>query len=256
MEKTLLYCFTGTGNSLQVAKDLKENMKECKIEAIRRDKVYSLQKYKRIGFIFPTYYFGLPLQVKKFLEDINIKENIDTDFFAISTCGSNTGNSFEMINNILKSKGTFLRYSNKINMPDNYIFLYETKEVNNNHKKYYEESMVEISKDILQGKKINLGRGNIFYKLIYKVGTSFFKNTDRNFKVTGCINCGVCEMVCPAKNIVLEDGSPKFNHRCEQCTACIQYCPAKAINYKEKTNKRKRYTNPNITVDERKVFYK
>jgi epoxyqueuosine reductase QueG len=43
-----------------------------------------------------------------------------------------------------------------------------------------------------------------------------------------------------------QDKKPYFMHHCEQCLACIQHCPAKAINYKDKTQNKKRYTHPDI----------
>jgi MinD superfamily P-loop ATPase len=56
--------------------------------------------------------------------------------------------------------------------------------------------------------------------------------------------------VCPIKNITIINKSPIFNHHCEQCVVCIQFCPQKAINYKNATQKRRRYTNPEISYKE------
>lgn len=141
-------------------------------------------------------------------------------------------------------------------MPDNYILLYELKGEGENHRKYYCETIQKITEDILTDKKGVIGKGNPIYNLLYNVGSRFFKNTDKKFRVSGCVNCKVCEDVCLVENIMLKDGMPTFSHNCEQCTACIQYCPAKAINYKNKTDKRRRYTNPNISLEERRNFYK
>jgi ferredoxin len=61
-----------------------------------------------------------------------------------------------------------------------------------------------------------------------------------------CIGCGICQKICPVKNIEIVNKRPIFNNKCEQCLACIQYCPQQAINYKDKTQERKRYKNPEI----------
>ena len=61
-----------------------------------------------------------------------------------------------------------------------------------------------------------------------------------------CISCGICRKVCPAGNITIEDGKPVFHHQCKSCMACIQHCPKRAINYQEKTQKRRRYTHPDV----------
>jgi uncharacterized Fe-S center protein len=71
---------------------------------------------------------------------------------------------------------------------------------------------------------------------------------DKYYSVSNdCNKCGICAKVCPVDNIGLDEvGRPYFRHHCEQCVACIQFCPKRAINYKDKTQSRKRYTNPAI----------
>jgi MinD superfamily P-loop ATPase len=61
-----------------------------------------------------------------------------------------------------------------------------------------------------------------------------------------CALCGKCVKVCPLGNIHIEDGKVKWGGACEQCMACIQWCPSEAINFADKTAKRKRYRHPNI----------
>jgi ferredoxin len=76
-------------------------------------------------------------------------------------------------------------------------------------------------------------------------------NMDKYFKVNdNCIACGICEKVCPVKNIEMADKKPHYKHHCEQCLACIQFCPQRAINYKDETQNRRRYTNPEINYKE------
>ena len=74
---------------------------------------------------------------------------------------------------------------------------------------------------------------------------------DKNYTVNNnCTGCTICEKVCPVKNIEMADNKPKYKHHCEQCVACIQYCPQKAINYKNVTQTRRRYTHPEISYKE------
>ncbi|MGA2143242.1 MAG: EFR1 family ferrodoxin, partial [Brevinematales bacterium] len=85
-------------------------------------------------------------------------------------------------------------------------------------------------------------------EIAYKVLIQLVPEMDKYYNVSNdCIKCGICEKVCPVGNIGLDDtGHPYFKHHCEQCVACIQFCPKKAINYKDKTKNRRRYTNPSI----------
>ena len=58
-----------------------------------------------------------------------------------------------------------------------------------------------------------------------------------------CINCGLCEIKCPAKSIRMEDGIPVwFQDKCYVCVSCINNCPAEAIQYDQKSQNAYRYS--------------
>ena len=76
-------------------------------------------------------------------------------------------------------------------------------------------------------------------------------NGDSCFNVNwNCISCEMCKAVCPVDNISLDNGKPAFHHRCKGCTACIQHYPKRKINYQNKTQNRRRYIHPNVTIQE------
>lgn len=254
MENNLLYCFTGTGNSLQISKEIQSSLENCKIEPIGKE-ASSPNKYNRIGFVFPIYYWGLPVQVEQFITNLNLSQNKDTYFFAIATCGEKVGNAFSTIQDLLSEKGVDLHYSEKIIMPDNYILLYETKNESAASKEQYETHIKSINENIINQNRTTVEKKKISSYLIHKFAIKRFSNTANKFNINGCIGCGICEKVCPAKNITMNEGKPKFSQQCEQCTACIQYCPKNAINYKKSTQSRKRYKNPYISLSERQKFY-
>ena len=67
--KTTIYYFSGTGNSLKIARDIAEKLEECELIPIakvwQQDQLASTSK--NVGFIFPLYYFGLPKIVYDFI---------------------------------------------------------------------------------------------------------------------------------------------------------------------------------------------
>jgi ferredoxin len=108
---------------------------------------------------------------------------------------------------------------------------------------------------------VNNGRDNLENSIFKKdVGRSekvneWFQaevnNLDKSFHVDdNCNSCGVCEKVCPVKNIVLTDGIPQWQHKCQHCLACINFCPEKSIQFEEKTLKTGRYHHPEIKLKE------
>jgi Fe-S-cluster-containing hydrogenase component 2 len=54
--------------------------------------------------------------------------------------------------------------------------------------------------------------------------------------------------VCPVNNIIIVDGKPHWQHRCQQCLACLHYCPEIAIQYGDKTLKKGRYHHPEVSA--------
>lgn len=57
--KTIIYCFTGTGNSLQVANELSENLGDCRVK-----RIYAHTRPQTdadaVGFVFPVHLWGMP----------------------------------------------------------------------------------------------------------------------------------------------------------------------------------------------------
>ena len=44
-----------------------------------------------------------------------------------------------------------------------------------------------------------------------------------------CTGCGLCATHCPAANISMQDGRPRFGWKCLCCLRCVYLCPVKAI---------------------------
>ena len=255
-KKTIFY-FSGTGNSLQVSKDIASQLLDIEllsISSIAKNSQIEVHS-ECIGIVFPVYMWGIPLIIEDFINKLSI--NKTTYVFAVATFGGFPGNALMQVDSLLKNKGAILNSGFAINMPGNYIVMYGERPKKSQAKAFTKEK-VEVQKivNIIKEKK-NHGykRGNILvekviapmiYKSIKKVNIM-----DKSFSVKeNCVGCGVCEKVCSVNNITIEDGKPSWNNNCQQCMACIQYCPNQAIEYGSNTASRKRYINPNITLNE------
>ncbi|SHO52458.1 EFR1 family ferrodoxin [Anaerocolumna xylanovorans] len=257
MERNIIFVFSGTGNSLWVAKEIAKELQNCEIVSMGCNSEYLLSgEYCRVGFVYPVYGGGLPLKVREFVSRLDFSKSKNLYTFAVSTCGklSRGGNSTRHLSRILKTKGTALNYGAKLDVFANYVVLYEmesaAKEIVYQSAKNL-QPIIKMIKDKID-KKANIAINPVQH--LSNIALShflpdFLPNMDKKFNVSDdCVKCGICMKVCPVNNIDFEEGGkPLFRHHCEQCVACIQNCPTKAINYKNKTQKRRRYVHPDIS---------
>lgn len=244
---------TATGNSLYVAKTIKDEFKDCELISI--SKALKENKFEvneeMIGFIYPIHYAGIPIVVNEFISKLRIKK--DTYIFAIGvTGGGGADTSFNQINNLLPDK---LKISNFCTIK--YISNY-TKASRNPTEKRAKDAIKEnesklinfiesLKKREIKEKDFKCGIGN----LEYRIWKDYYKNKDKKFNVNErCINCKMCEKVCPVDNIIIENNKPKWSGKCTDCMACINICPKEAINIGKSTIKKNRYLNPFIKREE------
>ena len=256
--KIPLYYFSGTGNSLEIAKDLADKLGECELVPIAKiwQKNHLASASEKVGIIFPLYYWGLPKIVYDFINKIELEKT--NYFFAVVTRGGDVdGAPLLQLDEILRNKSKALSAGFFITMPDNYVLLSDAiceeeqtemfekaknqidniSEIVKQNKQNFEIAINE--KERIKFEKMN----KKFHKTVNESDKSFF--ADEN-----CNSCGVCENVCPVNNIILVEGKPKWQHECQQCLACINFCPENSIQYGDKTQGRKRYHHPNITVND------
>jgi hypothetical protein len=257
---TILY-FSGTGNSLQVAKDLNSELGDFKlynIASIITEEKIKIEG-KVLGIVFPVIYARLPLILERILEKLEI--NKDIYVFAIATHGGAPAEVLMKLKKILINKGIVLNSGFLIKMPANNIFSYGASSIEKQNKIFEREKkkVKKIAHIIRERKnhKCELSKlvidtliDRVFINATDKIVENLHLR-DKDFWVNdSCNSCKLCERICPVNNIQINIDKPIWKHNCEQCAACIQYCPRQAIQWGEKTTKRKRYRNPNINVTE------
>jgi len=252
--KTAIFYFSATGNSLKVARDLANELGNTELISILTiNKKYDISA-DRFGIVFPVYAWGLPLIVVEFIK--NFKPIIKPKyFFAVATCGGSTGKTLVQLRDLLRKTGIHLNSGFKIQMPGNYVPLYDICSPQTQKKSFDNEKMMinhisAIIKDEKEFLEIGFPLTNwILSGIFYPLFASHVKLSDKKFWVTeNCNGCGICKKVCPASNIELKEKKPVWLHKCEQCMACLHWCPEKAIQFAKSTIKRNRYHHPDIKL--------
>lgn len=250
MVENIIYYFSGTGNSLDVARHIAEQLGDTVLISMRENAYELRQKSnKRVGFVYPVYYGGMPEMVEKFIQRIRMTDNIYV--FAVATCKGRPGNAIKQINHLFQSVEYHLSYGSWIKTVDNNIIELDDKQ---NIVKRLANSYVQLKYVIeaIQSYEVNHQTlMNPCTSVYHQMKLSIAIKRAQYFKITdACNHCGICSLVCPADNIELVDGKPLFRHQCEACMACIQYCPTLALNYKNRTKGKERYHHPNIKPED------
>lgn len=255
--KGAIYYFSGTGNTAFVACEFQDNYKKkgISVDLFQIEKIEAVTSQSKYDFLmigFPTYYFYPPQIVVDFVK--KLPEVKDKPVILFATAGSSAGASFNVLEKVLRKKKYQVISNFLYVMPSNDGFLFgkdaQKNEqidliINNNQEK------IKRDFDTIVSGKSKFVKCNFVLELISKLISPFSKTKDKNAKNRwfwqreACNYCGLCERVCPTRNITIkkEKGKVTFGNNCMFCTRCYNFCPQKAIHYKsiKKTKNFRRY---------------
>ncbi|MBN2279733.1 MAG: EFR1 family ferrodoxin [Candidatus Marinimicrobia bacterium] len=252
---THIFYYTGTGNSLWVAKKLAEKLGNCHLHSLSKIKDLAGLSLKKVGFVFPVYIWGVPVPVLDFIDSL---QNFGPDYcFAIAVNGGQVANTLVQLKKYLKTKGVRLNSGFSVKTPSNYI-PWGGPCPEEAQQKLFSQALVKldaVADILLNDKSRPLEKGplwqNILFSGFYLMSKNHVHEMDGKFWVNeNCNSCKICEQVCPAHNISMISGKPVWNHQCHQCFACLQWCPQEAIQYGKKTPGYQRYHHPEIKLSE------
>lgn len=270
MKRTVFY-FSGTGNSLCAARELagRLNAGLVPIAACREAETVETDA-ESIGLVFPVYYGDAPVIVREFIGKLPDMES--KTVFAVCTYGGAAGDALRTVRDLLQTRGGKLSLAFGLPMPQNSFY------------KWYESKRRRVAKLAKRcrriARKVEKSATGIRYhnpvlewlmipvtkrlikpacRLLFQEKSGLPEGTpeaqmmramDRNFTVSdACNGCGICAKVCPVGNIVIADGKPVWQRRCEHCLACYNWCPRQAIAGGI-TKKGYFYRHPGVTLQE------
>ena len=244
----ILY-FSGTGNSLYVARSLAQALDEnlCHINNAPAD----LTQEKVVGVVYPVYTYDAPAAVKTFAETLVL--NKDAYVFVIATCGSTPGNTILSVKQRVEKNGASVAYSRIVSMPD-----CSAPAMNNNPNDQLKKleavpALLEQMTADIQNRKHDLqhakctAMGTIMNtRAMQPIGIAAVRQYVNEDK---CVGCGICTKVCPQENIVIQDKKALIGDFCTQCLACVHFCPQQAMEIRHKTiPKEWQYHHPEVKL--------
>ncbi|MFW9929835.1 MAG: EFR1 family ferrodoxin [Candidatus Thorarchaeota archaeon] len=275
---TEIYYFSGTGNSLYIARSLYNYILDAKLipiaailnENSNKQKFTFKATAQTIGFVFPCHGLTIPIPVKKFLKHLDL--GTSKYVFAVITRGGSVFHGFSTINKIIHKQRKKLNASFIIDMGMNdpklkFFSIPSEKELRAIELNFLEK--VKIIKNIIinQEEYHDDIRGDTFshfksfnyileklvaftvHHIAPKVKKYFYTDSK-------CIGCGICQKVCLSQKIIMVNDRPIWQKHidCYYCYACLNFCPTESIQIYSKfymksySEEKGRYPHPYAKV--------
>jgi ferredoxin len=256
-----IYYFSGTGNSLHVARTLAARCKGRLFNiAGLQDRAEIADHSEAVGLVYPVSFGSMPGPVKDFAGRLKLR---GTPYvFAVVTSGAGMpGDALTGIDRLLRKNGSVLSAGFVLAMPDNaYIGMNMITPPDKR------EAILKASEDRLSciadiiDKRETAGfadkaatAGRVVMPAMRTVMTRAFRLQKKLASTAGCTGCGTCEKLCPTGNISVESNRVIWGDRCTLCLACFHWCPQQAIRIGNKSEGIARYHHPAVTVEDMKI---
>ena len=235
--KLHLYWFSGTGNSLLVAKAVRDSFishnYDVEFVQIKEGMIADVSNADIVGLVFPVAGQGTYPFVWKFIE--NLPNGEGKDIFMVDTLGAVSGGIVGPVKGIVKSKKYNPVGALEIVMPSNFFPKKEDKKVNKIKCEMAVEKAERFVERMIKGDE-KWSRVPVLPDMVSlmskkKTIWNFFVNiyqleSDKKL----CNRCGLCGKLCPVGNITYDNsGYPQFAKDCELCVRCVSFCKKAAI---------------------------
>ena len=253
MSENIIYCYSGSGNCLSMAKNIAKELGDTDIVMMRRKPVINdATAYKRVGFVFPCYGGGLPGDTEDYIRRLHL--SLSSYKFAVVQYAGYKGCGLSKIDELVIGG---LDYWNGISqhcsaiwlMPHNLtippVSVERSQQRSDNMAKRIAEDVKNLKRSPKQPPK----------GYIFRMESKGLKNINKlvNAKLNvndSCIGCGKCASLCARRNISIVNGKAVIGKNCFGCMTCVEYCPTRAINVGKITVKRERYHNETVKAEE------
>jgi ferredoxin len=257
-----IYWFSGTGNSLALAKDLavKTGAQLTPLAPLIKSKTIN-SPAEAVGLVFPVYDFKAPTIIEEFITKF---EGLDNKYlFALCTYGISPFKCLAKLKKQLAAKSIDLQAGFAVAMPHNAVGNKGFSNADRDKTLAEGKKRIDEIAQVINTRQIKpvetelllsaLFLKGLFFKVIkpviplllhaarYGWESLAFQINDR------CSGCTTCSKVCPVSNVTMDNSRPVWGDNCLSCFACIQWCPHEAIQLGSGQIKIDRYHHPEIT---------
>ena len=250
----MIFYFSATGNSKYVANRLARALDSeivSIVDCLKNGRLsFEIQTDERVGFVFPTYAWGLPSVAQEFMQRMELHTNGSAYFYFVATFGPTPGTIGYTANQQLYAR-TGRKFDARfgVKMPDTWTPMFDLSDKEkvqqiNDRAEPQIDRIIQRARHYTGGNYLK-SRVPRFLIPIFEKYYDYMRKTSHFTVESSCIGCGLCEQNCPADAIRLENGTPVWTtDRCAMCLGCLHRCPHFAIQYGKNTQKHGQYLNP------------
>ena len=251
-----IYYFTGTGNSLYVARTIAKALGDSSLVnmALPERVPKEAEKSDVVGFVFPVYFWGVPPVVQDFIRKLEFSGK--PYVFGIATMNAEPGVALYTLDRLLREKGQSLSAGYTLVMPGNaYLILNKIMplEARGAVLAAADARLTEICGALARKSEVPVTSrlpvlGSAYSAVIRTLAMRRYR-VERRFYTTGeCNGCGACRRICPDDNIKIEDQKVTWGDNCVNCLACFHWCPQAAVQIDKKSPGIARYHHPAVKI--------
>lgn len=266
MYKSVIFYFSGTGNTWWVADKIKKQLDARNINAdiVSIDSVdakkanWWIKSADLVFFGWPVYGSDLPEPMKIFIDNLMAVEK-GKHIHTFCTQMGFSGDGAWAYHKQFEKKGLIIDSAQHFIMPSN-ISVWRGAFGAPKNKDKISKIMAKCEKSIEHYvNNLLTGRYRIMGKHSYALGMlqrgPYKLAYDKYRALVGvdkqrCTGCGTCAAVCPSGNIKMQR-NPDFAGKCMLCMRCYSFCPESAITYRGKAHDVKNMGKPYVVQDKR-----